>query len=109
MKVLTEFPEETTQMVRGRRQKPKTPTRLERVELLRDRILQLKDDLLEDGFGAVMPEPGAVKFTEQPDEDPFAAIREERMCDFMRNRKPNSRLRLIGVVFNLVTVVRHRD
>jgi hypothetical protein len=69
--VVPEIPEETTQMVRGRRQKAKIPTRLERVELLRALILQLRDDLIEAGFGASMPEPGAVKFTEDPDEDPL--------------------------------------
>jgi hypothetical protein len=65
------LPEGNKKMPRGRRPKPKPPTRVERVDLLRIRILHLRDALLEGGFGGAMPEPGAVKFTEKPDEDPL--------------------------------------
>jgi hypothetical protein len=71
MNVLNERPGETKKMTRGRRPKAKPPTRMERVELLQKYILNLRDALLEAGFGGAMPEPGAVKFTEQPDEDPL--------------------------------------
>lgn len=44
---------------------------MERIELLRNCILNLRADMLEAGFGGAMPEPRAVKFTEKPDEDPL--------------------------------------
>lgn len=69
--VVNSTTEGTQKMARGRKVKVKPPTRLERVQLLQARILRLREDLLEAGFGGTMPEPGAVKFTEKPDEDPL--------------------------------------
>jgi hypothetical protein len=74
METETEFAEliKERKMTKGRKPKAvKQPTRLERVERLKNRILNLKDDLVSAGFGSIMPEPGAVRFTEQPDEDPL--------------------------------------
>ena len=58
-------------MPRGRKIKIKPPTRLERTEKLRDRIAQLSDELIQNGFGEVLSPPGPIKMTEaQADQDP---------------------------------------
>ena len=60
-------------MVRGRRakpQKPKPPTRLERMLKVRDRMIGLKDQLVADGFGSHLKPPGAVKLLAAPLTDP---------------------------------------
>ena len=52
----------TEATVRGRKPKPtKTPTRVERQEILRHVILGLKDDLEAAGFGGQLKPPGVVK------------------------------------------------
>jgi hypothetical protein len=64
---------ENTKM-RGRKIKapkpPKPPTKLERVEKLRNRILSLKEDLIDRGFGQFLPPPTGLKLTGVPEEDP---------------------------------------
>ena len=55
--------EETT-LPRGKRSKRgKAPTKLERLEKLRERILSLGQDLLAEGFGAQLPPPGPIRLT----------------------------------------------
>src|SRR5262249_1488932 len=55
--------EETT-LPRGQRPKRgKAPTKLERLEKLRERILTLGQDLLAEGFGAQLPPPGPIRLT----------------------------------------------
>src|SRR5258708_2078318 len=58
-------------MPRGRRPKTvKTPGRLERCENIRQRILSLTSDLVEDGFGTVLLPPAPVKTICEPLLDP---------------------------------------
>ena len=60
-----------TTMPRGRRPKAiKAPNRLERCENIRQRILSLTTDLIEDGFGAVLAPPTPVKPIANPIQDP---------------------------------------
>src|SRR2546430_17513454 len=62
--------EETT-LPRGRRPKRgKAPTKLERLERLRERILTLVPDLLAEGFGAQLPPPGPIRLTAEAIRDP---------------------------------------
>src|SRR5213593_782486 len=62
--------EETT-MPRGKRPKRgKAPTKLERLERLRERILTLGQDLLAEGFGAQLPPPGPIRLTAEAIRDP---------------------------------------
>ena len=61
-------PKETK--VRGRKPKVKQATKTERQELLRQRILSLKDDLEAAGFGALLKVPGPVTHLGEPIEDP---------------------------------------
>jgi hypothetical protein len=56
--------------VKGRRPKPKTATKTERQELLRQRILSLKDDLEAAGFGVHLKMPGPVQYLATPIDDP---------------------------------------
>src|SRR5260370_9474010 len=65
--------EKEAKMARGRRakpQKPKTPTRLERLLKVRDKMIGLKDELVSDGFGSHLKPPGAVKLLAPPLTDP---------------------------------------
>ncbi|PYL83409.1 MAG: hypothetical protein DMF17_13220, partial [Verrucomicrobia bacterium] len=48
--------------VRGRKPKAKVATKTERQELLRQRILSLKDDLEAAGFGPLLKVPGSVQY-----------------------------------------------
>src|SRR5438105_3247254 len=60
-----------TTMPRGRRPKRgKAPTKLERLEKLRERILTLGQDLLAEGFGAQLPPPGPIRLTAEAIRDP---------------------------------------
>ena len=53
-----------TTLPRGPRPKRgKAPTKLERLEKLRERILTLGQDLLAEGFGAQLPPPGPIRLT----------------------------------------------
>jgi len=62
--------EETT-LPRGKRPKRgKAPTKLERLEKLRERILSLVPDLLAEGFGAQLPPPGPIRLTAEAIRDP---------------------------------------
>jgi hypothetical protein len=55
----------------GRRPKRgKAPTKLERLEKLRERILTLGQDLLAEGFGAQVPPPGPIRLTAEAIHDP---------------------------------------
>jgi hypothetical protein len=65
--------EKEVKMARGRRAKvvkPKPPTRLERMQKVRARMINLKDELVADGFGALLKPPGSVKVLAQPLMDP---------------------------------------
>jgi hypothetical protein len=58
-------------MARGRRPKPaKAPTRLERSEKLRSKILSLVEDLMNDGYGDLLPPPTAAQLITKPLQDP---------------------------------------
>jgi len=57
-------------MVRGRRTKVATPTKLERGEKLREAILSLPSNLMADGYGALLKPPGPVQLIADPVEDP---------------------------------------
>lgn len=60
-----------TLMPRGRRPKAiKAPNRFERCENIRQRILSLTSDLVENGFGAVLTPPTPVKPISNPVQDP---------------------------------------
>src|SRR4029434_5576790 len=62
--------EETT-MPRGKRPKRgKAPTKLERLEKLRERILTLVRDLMTEGFSAQVPPPGPIRLTAEAIRDP---------------------------------------
>jgi hypothetical protein len=61
-------PKETR--VRGRKPKAKAATKTERQELLRQRILSLKDDLEAAGFGGLLKIPGPVAYLADPINDP---------------------------------------
>jgi hypothetical protein len=64
--------QETRKMTRGRKAKvTKAPTRQERSDALRTRILNLKDELMNEGFGAAMPPPGPIVLAEEEDKDPL--------------------------------------
>lgn len=56
--------------VRGRKAKIKAATKTERQELLRQRILTLKDDLEAAGFGALFKVVGPVQYLATPIQDP---------------------------------------
>ncbi len=59
--------------MRGRKAKvakPKPPTKLERVEKLRNRILDLKEDLKRRGFGQFLPPQSGLQITGKPENDP---------------------------------------
>src|SRR4029450_11533629 len=63
--------QEETTMPRGRRPKRgKAPTKLERLEKLRERILTLGQDLLAEGFGAQLPPPRPIRLTAEAIHDP---------------------------------------
>ena len=63
--------QEETTMPRGKRPKRgKAPTKLERLERLRERILTLGQDLLAEGFGAQVPPPGPIRLTAEAIHDP---------------------------------------
>lgn len=49
---------------------PKPPTKLERVEKLRNRILDLKEDLIRRGYGQYLPPPGGLQLTGESEPDP---------------------------------------
>lgn len=56
-------------MPRGRKvkiQKPKTPTRIERMLRVRDKMIALKDALVADGFGGLLKPPGPIKLIAEP-------------------------------------------
>src|SRR5438034_7783619 len=57
-------------MVRGRKVKVKPLSRVDRIERLRARLLELKNDLLSSGFGNVMKPPLSPQLIETPDRDP---------------------------------------
>lgn len=60
-------------MPRGRRAKvvkPKSPTRLERMKTAQQRMINLKDELVGDAFGAALKPPGAVDLIGKPLPDP---------------------------------------
>src|SRR5208337_173855 len=60
-----------TEMARGRRAKvAKPPTRHERTQGLRERIVGLRNELGERGFGALLKDPGPIKLVEEADLDP---------------------------------------
>jgi hypothetical protein len=66
-----QFRQETEARVRGRKPKAvKTATKTERQELLRQRILTLKDDLEAAGFGPFLKVPGPVQYLAEPILDP---------------------------------------
>jgi hypothetical protein len=57
--------------VRGRKPKAiKAATKTERQELLRQRVLSLKDDLEAAGFGPLLKVPGPVQYLGEPIQDP---------------------------------------
>ncbi len=65
--------EGTTKEKKVRGRKPKTvkaPTKTERQEILRQRILALKDDLEAAGFGPLLNVPGPIHYIGEPIEDP---------------------------------------
>jgi hypothetical protein len=60
-----------TTMPRGRRPKlAKAPNRLERSENLRQQILSLVTDLVDDGYGALLPPPDPIMSIAPPVQDP---------------------------------------
>jgi len=61
-----------TKKMKGRRTKikAKAPTRLERAEKLRTRLLHLKEELENMGFGGLLKPPGPIQLVEEPDLDP---------------------------------------
>ena len=62
---------EETALPRGKRPKRgKAPTKLERLEKLRERILTLGRDLLAEGFSAQVPPPGPIRLTAEAIRDP---------------------------------------
>ena len=62
---------EVTPMVRGRRPKvAKAPTKLERAEKLHEQIVSLADDLMADGYGALLQPAGAARLITDPVQDP---------------------------------------
>ena len=62
---------EETSLPRGKRPKRgKAPTKLERLETLRTRILSLVPDLVAEGFGAQVPPPGPIRLTAEAIRDP---------------------------------------
>src|SRR5690242_15694000 len=56
--------------VRGRKVKVKAPTRLDRSERLRERIVHLTENLIASGFGDLLTPPGPVKLLADPINDP---------------------------------------
>jgi hypothetical protein len=69
--VSTSFTEEAVKKMRGRRPKAtKPPTRLERANRLRERLLGLTGELEDQGFGKLLSPPGNIRFQEEPDPDP---------------------------------------
>jgi len=64
--------EGATAMPRGRRPKivSKAPSRLERSESVRKQVLSLADDLMDDGYGALLPPPDPIKTVAKPVHDP---------------------------------------
>jgi hypothetical protein len=63
--------QEETTLPRGWRPKRgKAPTKLERLEKLRERLLTLGQDLLAEGFGAQVPPPGPSRLTAEAIHDP---------------------------------------
>jgi len=63
--------EESIEMTRGRRPKPvKAPTKLERAEKLREQIVNLANDLMNDGYGAQLQPPGPAHLVTDPMQDP---------------------------------------
>jgi hypothetical protein len=68
---ITETSELEAKVPRGRKPKAvKPPTRLERAEKVRQRIVGLAEELMTDGFGDLLSPPGAVQLSETPDGDP---------------------------------------
>ena len=64
--------ERATIMPRGRKPKPtKPPTRLERAEKLRERIVNLTDELMTEGLGKELQPPKPITLMELPDLDPL--------------------------------------
>jgi hypothetical protein len=62
---------EAIQMPRGRRPKlVKTPTKLERAETLREQISTIVDDLMNDGYAALLEPAGTAKLITEPMKDP---------------------------------------
>src|SRR5207253_8699975 len=62
---------EETALPRGPRPKRgKAPTKLERLEKLRERILTLGQDLMAEGFSAQLPPPGPIRLTAEAIHDP---------------------------------------
>lgn len=55
---------------KGRSLKPKAPTKLERVDRLRNRIVELKEDLIQRGFGEAVPPPGVLRTIGDEEDDP---------------------------------------
>jgi hypothetical protein len=66
----TKEPKREVNMRHSKRLTAKPPTRLERGEKLRERIVGLKEELITGGFGSLLREPGPVQLTEEPDDDP---------------------------------------
>jgi|SRR5271157_2750520 len=60
----------TEAKVRGRKPKAKAPTKTERQELLRQKVISLKDDLEAEGFGPLLKVPGPVTYLGVPILDP---------------------------------------
>ncbi len=50
--------------------KPKAPTKLERAEKLRNRMVELKEDLIQRGFGEFVPPPSALRIVGDEEDDP---------------------------------------
>src|SRR5262245_52556763 len=60
-------------MPRGRRikiAKPKAPTRLERMQKVRDRMVNLTQELVTDGYGGLLKPPAKPKLLAEPLPDP---------------------------------------
>jgi hypothetical protein len=53
----------------ARRKKISPPKRSARLAKLRSRLSKLPEELIQAGFGTLLPPPGAVRLTEKPDED----------------------------------------
>ncbi len=71
MEAVLEKPEiQVTKRGRGRLHKPKPPTRSERAELLRDRLVELIDELVSESFGDLLKPPGRIQIDGKPEEDP---------------------------------------